>query len=814
MDCIISNGETSSGIILNNNTMTVLDCGTAVSTTVDFGGSMCVFSGGKANNTTVNSMGSMTVFHGGTATDTTVFSSGGLYVSSSGMANGTTVSSGGYMRVSSGGTANTVTVKPDGVLAVSAGAIVSSVILNEGGLAQIEGTATGIIVEEDSWLSLRSGGEAINTTVNAGSIKVSTGGHATSTVINSGGDLNVYNNGQVVSTEISFAGWMKVLSGGTATNTTILKDGDMYVSSGATVTNVDVNAGGYMLIRSGATIEEVRENGGYVDILNGANVGFLSNTFSGLTLSDSATVHSMTKAVDIILEMNGLLTVFSGGTVNSITLKTLGSMCVSSGGKLTGQIMLEDGAVTSVEEGSILDFDISELAPGSVARVNDLSLVQGTPLYTLTVSDSPAIGVYSLAAGAAEFQSSITVVNTSGTDLGMLKVGDTLKIGEKDCTLNLGDSTLTLVVKTQSALPEDLVGTKDRVSWKTPEPERCVVEYSTDSFLHGIQVTTTTNAMDMLALPAGTYQWRVRIEDSDQWIDGNEILSDNIPGTAKVLQSNSDGDGDIFFTTANETWESIYYAQHVGSVNDWTGTNEMISANGRNRIKNFFFGSDDANILCLTDDANGDAVFVDDEFTELPEEIKTQQSRIARIDEIRCGAGDDIVDMTSNRIEYIGDGLTIRGGAGNDVIWANKGENKLFGDAGDDRIVGASGNDVIAGSTGNDRMHGGGGDDVFTFCENWGTDTVEQLATGSVTLWFASGDESNWNAELLTYMDGDNSVTVTGVTADRITLKFGENSPGDKEQFDLLSGMGAFLGFSSELVFEESDNGLLASLQV
>ena len=34
------------------------------------------------------------------------------------------------------------------------------------------------------------------------------------------------------------------------------------------------------------------------------------------------------------------------------------------------------------------------------------------------------------------------------------------------------------------------------------------------------------------------------------------------------------------------------------------------------------------------------------------------------------------------------------------------------------------------------------------------------------------------------------------------------------EQFDLLSGMGAFLGFSSELVFEESDNGLLASLQV
>ena len=120
--------------------------------------------------------------------------------------------------------------------------------------------------------------------------------------------------------------------------------------------------------------------------------------------------------------------------------------------------------------------------------------------------------------------------------------------------------------------------------------------------------------------------------------------------------------------------------------------------------------------------------------------------------------------MTSNKFEYTGEGMTIRGGDGDDAIWANKGENFLFGDAGNDRIVGASGNDVIAGGIGNDRMHGGGGDDVFTFCDNWGTDTVEQLADGSVTLWFASGNMENWNAETLTYMDGDNSVKVSGIT--------------------------------------------------
>ena len=118
-------------------------------------------------------------------------------------------------------------------------------------------------------------------------------------------------------------------------------------------------------------------------------------------------------------------------------------------------------------------------------------------------------------------------------------------------------------------------------------------------------------------------------------------------------------------------------------------------------------------------------------------------------------------------------------------------------------------NDVIAGGIGNDRMHGGGGDDIFTFCGNWGADTLEQLATGSVTLWFASGDESKWNAGTLTYTDGVNSVTVKGVTAEQITLKFGDDG---SAQFATLSGMGAFMDVTSERIFEESGKGILASL--
>ena len=110
----------------------------------------------------------------------------------------------------------------------------------------------------------------------------------------------------------------------------------------------------------------------------------------------------------------------------------------------------------------------------------------------------------------------------------------------------------------------------------------------------------------------------------------------------------------------------------------------------------------------------------DDIYTALPGTVAEQQARIAKIDEIRAGNGDDIVDMTSQRFAYIGDGVKIYGGLGNDTVWANNGNNALLGDAGNDLLGGGANNDVIVGGIGNARMHGGGGDDIFTFGNNWG----------------------------------------------------------------------------------------------
>ena len=259
--------------------------------------------------------------------------------------------------------------------------------------------------------------------------------------------------------------------------------------------------------------------------------------------------------------------------------------------------------------------------------------------------------------------------------------------------------------------------------------------------------------------------------------------------------SDDDRQTDLFFARAHGVWDAGYAAEHQGRIGTWNGTTERVSLAGKNKISDVFIASGDTNILVLTDDSSGDALFLDDVYTSFGKDA----ARIAHIDEIRAGAGDDIIDLTSQKFAYSGLGMNIYGGLGDDTIWGNTGSNKLFGDAGNDRIIGGTDNDVIAGGSGNDALHGGGGNDIFCFGGNWGNDTVTQLDGSSVTLWFESGSENNWNADTLTYTDGTNSVKVNGVT--NITLRFGA---------DASLPAGCFEDAASEKIFEDKNKGMLA----
>jgi Ca2+-binding RTX toxin-like protein len=310
------------------------------------------------------------------------------------------------------------------------------------------------------------------------------------------------------------------------------------------------------------------------------------------------------------------------------------------------------------------------------------------------------------------------------------------------------------------------------------------IEYNTVAADYDGEWTAYTEAIEVTA--NGTYFFRATDQAGNSTVKA--IVFENIaaPKAAtrstraaapQIVMAEENVDGNIILGKAKGVWQSGYQATHVGTLGDeWEGTRETVSLKGKNKILDIYTGMGTATVLALTDDANGDALFLDDIFSALPEELDEPLARIAGITEILAGDGDDVVDMTSKEFPYIGEGMTIRGGDGNDTIWANKGSNVLCGDAGDDRLVGASGNDVLDGGTGNDSIHGGGGADIVRLCADWGHDTVEQLPGGTIILQFPAGTKGTWDPDTMTFTseDGKNSVILIGIDADNVAILFDE----------------------------------------
>ena len=509
------------------------------------------------------------------------------------------------------------------------------------------------------------------------------------------------------------------------------------------------------------------------------------------------------------------MTVSSGGTAENMTISFGGILYVSPDGILCGQVVL--GGMMELEErvnasNADIMFDVTQRTVSDAVIVNDITMLNGG-IYSVNVSSDQAEGRYKLAGNAADFSQTVTLT-VKDTALSAALAKDTATVvGGKDYTLAVVDGELCLGVEAHVyPAPENLAGDGAGLSWSAVDgASGYVVEYSRDGFSTCVSVETATAGLEHYNVGAGTWRWRVRAKYGAEWAVGGDVVveASGSSGGPSVVASVEDDVADVFFARAVGVFgDGQLKAAHSGVKGAWDGTGERAAIGGRNRFGDVFAGSEDATVLLLTDDGGGDALFADDVITESMNGLAEQQARLSRLDAIYAGDGDDIIDLTSQRFDYIGGGLSVHGGLGDDVIWANSGDNLLFGDAGNDRIVGAGGNDVIVGGSGDDSLHGGGGEDIFAFGGNWGNDNVEQLADGKVTLWFREGSPENWNEATLTYQDGDKSVKVSGVAAENVTLKFGGDG---SQQYGKLLEAGAFDGFSSERIFENRNTrGMLA----
>ncbi|MEX2108356.1 MAG: calcium-binding protein [Solirubrobacterales bacterium] len=100
-----------------------------------------------------------------------------------------------------------------------------------------------------------------------------------------------------------------------------------------------------------------------------------------------------------------------------------------------------------------------------------------------------------------------------------------------------------------------------------------------------------------------------------------------------------------------------------------------------------------------------------------PNELLCQAPLVSGF-EVNSDGGDDQITVAPN----ITVSVTMRGGAGNDVLRGGAGDDRLYGSSGDDRLFGKRGNDVLNGGADNDVVFGGPGDDVLV--RGLGQDTL------------------------------------------------------------------------------------------
>jgi Ca2+-binding RTX toxin-like protein len=185
----------------------------------------------------------------------------------------------------------------------------------------------------------------------------------------------------------------------------------------------------------------------------------------------------------------------------------------------------------------------------------------------------------------------------------------------------------------------------------------------------------------------------------------------------------------------------------------------------------------------------------------LPEGVTIDNPEATDTLTILAGAGNDTITAETLAAGIIG--LTIDGGAGNDII---------VGSAGNDMLLGGDGNDTVTGGRGNDTAILGAGNDTFVWNPGDGSDTVEGEA-GTDTLVFNGANiaerfdiSANGSRVLLSRDVGNVTMDLDGIEhiqlatlggADTVTVNDLTGTDVTQVALDLSSPPGSGLGDSA-----------------
>ena len=177
------------------------------------------------------------------------------------------------------------------------------------------------------------------------------------------------------------------------------------------------------------------------------------------------------------------------------------------------------------------------------------------------------------------------------------------------------------------------------------------------------------------------------------------------------------------------------------------------SLGGSDRNYDVFDGGDGIDTIVGT--AGNDALFLGDTGGAY---YGAGMGRIQNVEIIDLGDGNDILDMVHPTYRY-DDDLTVRGGAGNDTLWTDRGNDVIEGGDGNDAIHAGEGNDTLYGGAGNDRLEGGLGNDTF-----YAGDGNDVMYGGANDDLFIFDDHSALGVNWLDAGTGDDTLQITAKT--------------------------------------------------
>jgi autotransporter passenger strand-loop-strand repeat protein len=362
---IISSGQTSSGLIVGNNSLLVVFSGGRVTATqVDAGGSL-IISGGIARLTSLHS-GREVVSAGGESISAAVSVGSDEIIRSGGEAIHATVDSGGKQIVSSGGTVVGTAVSSGGTQIVYGGGLARGSIMGDHGLELVgsAGVTTNTTVESGGELELRSGGDASGLTVLAGgellyaggsinSLKIDSGGSAVliaqaeGLVVTSGASVIISKGGVASDTKVLKGGTL-VYAGGTAVGTVVSSGGNLGVAGGTTVSDLTVEKGATLYVSAGATAIDTTLNGGTEFVEDGGAIAgvqhFGGNAGLSIAAKESLNLSISGFSSTDILDFSGYSVNKSKVSFKEDPSKSFGTLTLTSGSfsttiKLFGQYM-------------------------------------------------------------------------------------------------------------------------------------------------------------------------------------------------------------------------------------------------------------------------------------------------------------------------------------------------------------------------------------------------------------------------------------------------------------------------------------------